>query len=474
MDFRYAKHALLLASILLLTVIYITMPLLAQPHTINVKPVIYSPNGSLIATGGADGMVKIWDAMTGQNVQTLQGHAREIFDVAWSPDGERIASADGGGTMLIWNTSTWQIILTITDTDERFDPVFFDIDWKPDGTQIVVSSDLSGVKVFDTTTGAFVKALLGHAREVSAVAWSPEGNYILGGGWDAQLILWDANSGQIINRMTESDINIINTIDWHPNGLYAAVGSSDGIIRIWNPFNNTVITRIQADNNKIFGVLIVTWSSNGTYLASGGGDENIRIWDGTNYVLLQTIPVDSVIDGLSFNPSQPMIAYYTISDESSPLKMIQGPTLTPTNTYTPTQIPLPTVAPTNTPTTTPSHTPPPPTPTHTPPPPTPVPFKANAGPDQSIQIVHDGMIIGSPKAYVTLNGSQSTGTITGYQWSRNGQPVSGQAITTLQLTPGSYLFTLTISNGAQTNTDTVTVNITTCLYSTPGCGSPTE
>ncbi len=123
-------------------------------------------------------------------------------------------------------------------------------------------------------------------------------------------------------------------------------------------------------------------------------------------------------------------------------------------TATPTLIPLPTAAPTHTP--------------------TPVPFKAKAGPDQSIQIVHDGMTLGNPIAYVTLNGSQSTGSITGYQWSRNGQTFSNQSVVTRQLVPGTYIFTLTISNGAQTNTDNVTVYITTCMYGTAGCGSPTE
>jgi len=84
------------------------------------------------------------------------------------------------------------------------------------------------------------------------------------------------------------------------------------------------------------------------------------------------------------------------------------------------------------------------------------------------------MTLGNPIAYVTLNGSQSTGSITGYQWSRSGQTFSNQSVVTRQLVPGTYIFTLTISNGAQTNTDTVTVNITTCLFGTPGCDSPTE
>jgi hypothetical protein len=92
-----------------------------------------------------------------------------------------------------------------------------------------------------------------------------------------------------------------------------------------------------------------------------------------------------------------------------------------------------------------------------------------------VKIPHDGLIGGEPLyASVTLNGAGSIGAAT-YAWSRNGQPVSGQAVTTLMLIPGSYLFTLTITGaGGQTDSDSLTVTVTTCLTGTAGCDSPTE
>lgn len=130
------------------------------------------------------------------------------------------------------------------------------------------------------------------------------------------------------------------------------------------------------------------------------------------------------------------------------------PTLTPTFTLTPSRTPTLTRTPTRTPTSSPTPS-----------------FNANAGFDQYIQIPHDGNWGGMPLSTdVTLNGSGSTGTITSYQWSRNGQVFAGQSVVTINLIPGIYIFTLTIGDGTQTDTDTVTINITTCLYSQCGGG----
>jgi len=92
-------------------------------------------------------------------------------------------------------------------------------------------------------------------------------------------------------------------------------------------------------------------------------------------------------------------------------------------------------------------------------------FNADAGFDQSHQIPHDGMVIGSETAYVTLNGSQSTGPITGYQWRRqnNSTILSTNASHTLQLPVGTHTFILTVTDGTRTDTDTVTINVSLCM-----------
>jgi WD40 repeat protein len=64
----------------------------------------YSPDGKRIVGGGADGRVKVWDAETGRETLTLNGHANKgVWGVDFSPDGKRIVSSGNDGTVKIWD-----------------------------------------------------------------------------------------------------------------------------------------------------------------------------------------------------------------------------------------------------------------------------------------------------------------------------------------------------------------------------------
>lgn len=64
-----------------------------------------SPNGELIATGGNDRTVRLWDAANGQLLQTLPGHSDYITDLAFTPDGSTLASAGNEGVVILWGLS---------------------------------------------------------------------------------------------------------------------------------------------------------------------------------------------------------------------------------------------------------------------------------------------------------------------------------------------------------------------------------
>jgi WD40 repeat protein len=74
-----------------------------QGHLWEVRSVAFSPDGTRLASGGNDRMVKIWDAQTGQEMLTLKGHTSAVLKVAFSPDGNLLASASEDGTVKIWN-----------------------------------------------------------------------------------------------------------------------------------------------------------------------------------------------------------------------------------------------------------------------------------------------------------------------------------------------------------------------------------
>ncbi len=70
----------------------------------------FSPDGSQVASGSADGTLRIWDVRTGETVKILNDHYGSVTACAFSPDGSRIVSGSAGGTLRMWDTRTGKTV----------------------------------------------------------------------------------------------------------------------------------------------------------------------------------------------------------------------------------------------------------------------------------------------------------------------------------------------------------------------------
>src|SRR5579859_7110733 len=70
--------------------------------------VAFSPDGLAFATGGGDGVVRIWDTATRTQTRQLVGHSGSVGVVAWSPDGTSVASGGADKTVRLWDVDSGQ------------------------------------------------------------------------------------------------------------------------------------------------------------------------------------------------------------------------------------------------------------------------------------------------------------------------------------------------------------------------------
>ena len=71
-------------------------------HTGLLDNVLFSPDGSVVASTSHDDTIRLWDVVTGEQRRVFAGHKGSINGIAFSPDGSTLASAGLDGTMLLW------------------------------------------------------------------------------------------------------------------------------------------------------------------------------------------------------------------------------------------------------------------------------------------------------------------------------------------------------------------------------------
>ena len=123
---------------------------------------------------------RVWDPQTGQEIAGFPGHRDIVFCVAWRPDGQRIASAGADGglfTVKVWDPQTGREDFQLKGTLPG-DPEFFAVAFSPDGRYLVTGRANGKVQVWDARTGEEVGTLGTHKRAIRGVVFSPDGKHL--------------------------------------------------------------------------------------------------------------------------------------------------------------------------------------------------------------------------------------------------------------------------------------------------------
>jgi WD40 repeat protein len=172
-----------------------------QGHKHLIQSVVLSPDGDWLASAGQS--IRIWDLSKKELVHVLDGQSLRLNKLAVSPDGKRLAACYIEGMVRIWDTSTWDEIAVLKHGVRVYDVAF-----TPDGERLACACANHTIRFWDMATHTPVTELLGHEAYVFEVAFSPDGTRLVSASGDYTVRLWDTLSARERAEKTEPTQNI--------------------------------------------------------------------------------------------------------------------------------------------------------------------------------------------------------------------------------------------------------------------------
>jgi WD40 repeat protein len=164
-------------------------------HTDSVLALDFSADGRLLASGAADKFVRVFDLTTGKLAKSFEGHTHHVLGVAWRRNGRVLISAGADNELKVWNYETGERAGKIAGFAKEVTAVQF----IGSGDQALVCSGDKQVKIV-TQAGGNVRTFTGGADFMYASAATPDSRWVVAGGLDSILRVWNGLTGTTVNR----------------------------------------------------------------------------------------------------------------------------------------------------------------------------------------------------------------------------------------------------------------------------------
>jgi WD40 repeat protein len=303
-----------------------------QGHEGRVQNIRFSPNGKMIASGGSDGQIILWEVATGRIIRKMKGHAKTVYEVTFNKDGSLLASAGEEGTACVWEVATGKNIGCFQNKPfSTFSGIFKQdlvsvsfVVFSPDSRYILFSGDNGYIMKGDIKTaisGKIQPADVIHSTNEPSGRWystvtggtiSQDEKYLVVTVGNLVKFI-DFNDGLMV-RYFRYEGNYLNDVVNGPFPNSIATWSYDGKVTFWNATNGRILSSYQVTDPENYSG--ASFSRDGKLMVTSAYGSSIRIWDLSNGKLIATLgghrqivrmsrfsPVDDIIASGSYDGS---------------------------------------------------------------------------------------------------------------------------------------------------------------------------
>src|SRR5262249_2581599 len=158
-------------------------------HKDVVYEVAFSPDGKLLASGGYDRLVKLWEVASGKELRTLKDHSDTVYSLAFSPDGKLLASGAADPPLHVYHGETGQLLYT---RGESTDWVYA-VAWSPGGRHLAAGGVDKSIRVWEVSAegGKIVHSNFAHEGPITRLIYTADGKTLYSLGEDRVVKTWD-------------------------------------------------------------------------------------------------------------------------------------------------------------------------------------------------------------------------------------------------------------------------------------------
>jgi RNA polymerase sigma factor (sigma-70 family) len=207
-------------------------------HQGTVMVVTYSPDGKVLASGGMDQAVVLWDPATGKELRRFQAEGGPASDVLFSPDGKLLAAVVRGKPLQLWEVGSGNARPLTPPAGPVAAPGAVtggDVEsaaFSPDGRLIVTGGRDGFARLWDVANGQQVRALPGHLGWIIGLAFSRDGRTLAAGNW-RNIHLWEVSTGKLRHRFQGHEADV-SALAFAPDGRTLVSGASDTSVLVWD------------------------------------------------------------------------------------------------------------------------------------------------------------------------------------------------------------------------------------------------